>query len=157
MRVRIRLRRVDPGAGSPDSAGMDASRDRWRRRGWSRLRAAAGHQLAGIREGLGHDAAIREVSIAVIALCVLALLLPVARLEKLLLVVATLQVAMLEYVNSAIESVVDRVSTDPHPLARNAKDFASVAVGLSALIAIACWVTIGGPLLLAWLGLASGR
>jgi diacylglycerol kinase (ATP) len=130
----------------------DKSRERWRRRGVRRLLAAVRHQLAGLREGLLHDAAIREVSVVVVALCLGALWLPVARVEKLLLVVATMQVAVLEYVNSAIEATVDRVSTDPHPLARIAKDFGSVAVGGSALIAFVCWATIAGPLLLARLG-----
>jgi diacylglycerol kinase (ATP) len=125
------------------------ARDRWRRRGLSRLLAAARHQVQGVRQGLLHDAAIRQVSVAVIVLCIVALVLPVPRLEKLLLVASTLQVAMLEYVNSAIEATVDRISTDPHPLAGQAKDFASVAVALAALIAGACWLVIAGPLVLA--------
>ncbi|MGH8028485.1 MAG: diacylglycerol kinase, partial [Arenimonas sp.] len=93
------------------------------------------------------------VSIVVIALCVVALVLAVPRLEKLLLVASTLQVAMLEYVNSAIEATLDRISTEPHPLAKSAKDFASVAVALAAVIALSCWATIAGPLVVAWLEL----
>ena len=77
--------------------------------------------------------------------------LPVGTVERLLLVVTTLQVVLVEYLNSSIEAVVDRISTEHHPLAGHAKDLASVAVGLAVLIAGICWIVVTGPLLLAWL------
>ena len=119
--------------------------------GFARLLKAARHDYAGISHALRHDPAIRQVSVAVLAGVGVAAWLPVGTVEKLLLVVTTLQVVVMEYVNSAIEAVVDRISTEHHPLAGHAKDLASVAVGLAVLVAGICWIVIAGPLLLAWL------
>jgi diacylglycerol kinase (ATP) len=119
----------------------------WRSRGLRRLFRAIGHQWSGIRHGLREDAAIRQVSAAWLVLTIVALCLPVSRIERLLLLVAPLLVVMAEYLNSAIETVVDRISLDPHPLAGRAKDLASVAVALAALICLLCWAMIAGPLL----------
>jgi diacylglycerol kinase (ATP) len=120
--------------------------------GLARLAKAARHDYAGITHALRHDPAIREVSIAVLVGVVIAAFLPVGSLEKLLLVVTTLQVVLVEYINSSIEAVVDRISTEQHPLAGHAKDLASVAVGLAVLVAGICWIVIAGPLVLSWVG-----
>jgi len=60
-------------------------------------------------------------------------------------------VVVVEFLNSAIEAVVDRVSTEIHPLAGQAKDMGSAAVGLAVLMSGLCWVVIAGPPLLRWL------
>lgn len=78
---------------------------------------------------------------------VVALLLPVAALHKLLLIAVFVHVLVVELLNSAIEAVVDRVSLEQHPLAKNAKDFGSAAVFLSVTLALATWGVIVWPLL----------
>jgi diacylglycerol kinase (ATP) len=120
--------------------------------GFARLLKAGRHDYAGISHALRHDPAIRQVSVAVLAGVGVAAFLPVGTIEKLLLVVTTLQVVLVEYLNSSIEAVVDRISTEDHPLAGHAKDLASVAVGLAVLVAGICWIVVAGPPLLAWLG-----
>ncbi|MBH9578604.1 diacylglycerol kinase [Inhella proteolytica] len=131
---------------------MSASTDPgWKSRGFTRIAQAARHQSAGIWRGLRHDPATGEVSIACWVLCIVALLLPVPRIEHLLLVLSLLLVVLVEYLNSAIEAAVDRVSLEPHPLSRDAKDYASVAVGLAALMALLCWLVIAGPVFAVWM------
>ncbi len=76
---------------------------------------------------------------------------PVDRLEKLLLILPLLLVALVEYLNSAIEAVVDRVSLDDHPLSKVAKDYASVAVGIAVVMSMVSWVFVLGPLVLGFL------
>jgi diacylglycerol kinase (ATP) len=51
-------------------------------------------------------------------------------------------VMIVEILNSAIETVVDRVSTDKHKLSGRAKDYGSFAVLMTILIATATWLTI---------------
>jgi diacylglycerol kinase (ATP) len=114
----------------------------WKSSGIRRLLSAPRYQLEGIRHGLRNDPAIRQVSIVVFVLCLLALFLPVARIEKLLLILPLLLVALVEYLNSAIEAVVDRVSPDHHPLSKVAKDYASVAVGIAVVMSLASWAAI---------------
>lgn len=125
----------------------------WKSSGLPRLRKAARHQLDGMKHGLLHDSAIRQVSIAVFLLCLLAFCMPVTRLETLLLILPLLLVALVEYLNSAIEAVVDRVSLDHHPLSRIAKDYASVAVAIAVGMAVLSWAVILGPLCLRLLGI----
>jgi diacylglycerol kinase (ATP) len=107
----------------------------WKSTGFERLRRAADHQPAGIRCGLRHDPAIRQVSIAVAFLVAVACVLPVSRVERLPLILPVMQVGVFEYLNSAIEACVDRISLEPHPLSRQAKDYASVAVAGTVLMA----------------------
>jgi diacylglycerol kinase (ATP) len=89
--------------------------------------------------------------VACVALAVAAAFLPVARVEKLLLILSVLLIVLVEYINSALEATVDRISLEPHPLSKNAKDFGSVAVAIAVIMAGLCWLTIAGPVLLSWL------
>lgn len=111
---------------------MAHARHPWKTSGLARLMRAARHQWDGIRHGLLADAAIRQGSVASWLLMGVAVLLPVPRLERLLLVLSVLLVVMMEYVNSAIEAVVDRISLEIHPQSKIAKDLASVAVTATA-------------------------
>lgn len=115
---------------------------RWKRRGFDRLRSALRHQFDGIRHALRHDAAIRQVSLVCGALSLVALCLPIPAMSRVQLVSATLMVVVAEYLNSAIEAAVDRISLDAHPLSKQAKDLGSVAVGLTALIALVSWAAV---------------
>lgn len=151
---RAGQRRIDVPRGIFYSNAMVASGPDWKTAGLRRLLNAARHQRDGIRHGLVHDPAIRQVSIACWLFTAVALFMPVGAIEKLLLILPLLLVVILEYVNSAIEAVVDRVSTGIHPLSKIAKDYASVAVALSVLVVAISWGVILGSL--AWRWLATG-
>jgi diacylglycerol kinase (ATP) len=106
---------------------------------------------SGFLHGLRHEAAIREVVIGVGILIAVSTALPLSRLEHLILVLATTQVVVAEFLNSAVETAVDRISTEDHHLSGLAKDYANVAVVLTVLFAGLAWLVIAGPLLLEWL------
>jgi diacylglycerol kinase (ATP) len=118
-----------------------------KRSGFARLRAALGHQRDGLRHAWECDPAVRQVSLAVLVLVVVAAFLPVSAIERVLLIYSVTQVLVVELVNSSIEATVDRISEDLHPLSKVAKDYASLAVGLSALLAMSVWVGIVFPML----------
>lgn len=48
-----------------------------------------------------------------------------------------------ELLNSAVENVVDLVTTDMHPLAKSAKDIGATAVLFAVILHLSCWVIIG--------------
>jgi diacylglycerol kinase (ATP) len=123
----------------------------WKSSGLRRILKAGRHQLDGVRHAVENDPAIRQVSLVVFILCSVAFFMPVDRLEKLLLILPLLLVALVEYLNSAIEAVVDRVSLDDHPLSKVAKDYASVAVGIAVVMSMVSWVFVLGPLVLGFL------
>lgn len=114
--------------------------------GFKRIFSAFFYSIDGLRTAWRCEHAFRqEVMIAVPGILV-ALLLPVSRLEKLALIGVLLLVLVVELLNSAVEAVVDRVSLDQHALSKNAKDLGSAAVLLSFLFALITWGVVLFPL-----------
>jgi diacylglycerol kinase len=70
------------------------------------------------------------------------------------LLVAVALVWMAEFINSALEAIVDLASPGRHPLARVGKDVGAAAVLIAALSAAAVGLIIFVPPLLARLGLS---
>jgi diacylglycerol kinase (ATP) len=118
------------------------------RGGVKRIYAAFLYSFGGLRTAWKTEHAFRQELMAAIPAAVVALLLPVSRVEKLALIAVLLLILIVEMINSAIEAVVDRVSFERHPLSKNAKDFGSAAVLLSLLLAVATWGVIVLPLFL---------
>jgi diacylglycerol kinase (ATP) len=114
--------------------------------GLKRIASAVAYSIAGLRTAWKHEHAFRQELLVVLPGIVVALLLPVARMEKLALIAALLLVLIVELLNSAIEAVVDRVSLEHHPLSKNAKDLGSAAVMLSFVLAAITWGVIVYPL-----------
>lgn len=77
------------------------------------------------------------------------LLLGIKRSEALLLFVAITFVIITELFNTAVEAVVDMMTTTFHPKAKVAKDVAAGAVFLAAGLAIAVGLTVFAPYILA--------
>ena len=65
-----------------------------------------------------------------------------SEVERVLLIVPIFIVLIVEMLNSAIESVVDRISMERHELSGFAKDVASAAVLLSLIIFLVTWFII---------------
>lgn len=94
-----------------------------------------------------HNARIHAaVSIAV---CAAGFWLGLDRMEWCWIVLAVMAVWTTEGLNSALESLANAVSTDPHPSLRRAKDMAAGAVLIAAVGAAAIGTLILGPHLLA--------
>lgn len=82
------------------------------------------------------------VSIAVFAL---SLWLRLSRHEWAIILLTVMSVWMAEFLNTAIEAVVDLSSPEHHPLAKAAKDIAAAAVLVGALGAVLIGLLILGP------------
>ena len=122
--------------------------------GFRRLVNACSYSAAGLRHALKREAAIREELIACVVLIPLAVLLPVPAVERLLIILSMLLVVLTEFLNSAIEAAIDRISLDRHPLSGQAKDLGSAAVAVALLMSALCWIVIAGPVAMRWLGFA---
>ena len=96
------------------------------------------------------ETAIHQELLACIVLIPAAVLLPVPALERLLLVLSMLLVVLIEFLNSAIEAAIDRISLDRHPLSGQAKDLGSAAVAMALLMSAVCWIVIAGPVVVRW-------
>ena len=100
------------------------------------------YSLRGLAAAVRDEKAFRtEIALALAAL-VTVFFLDVSRLERAVMIYAVLNVLVAELVNTAVEAVVDRVSTERHPLSAKAKDVASAVVFVSIAAAAAVWAVI---------------
>ena len=86
----------------------------------------------------------------------LGLVLGLGRLEWAILVLTVGLVWMAEFVNTALEAVVDLASPDLHPLAKVGKDVAAAAVLVGACTAVVVGLLVLGPPLWARIGVLFG-
>jgi diacylglycerol kinase (ATP) len=111
-----------------------------KRRGLQRVWYATGYSLKGLRAGW-HEPAFRQELLLSMVLIPLALVFSRQWLEAVALIGAVVLVMITELLNTAVESVVDRVGPDWHELSGRAKDMGSAAVLLSLLLCGGVWVT----------------
>lgn len=110
--------------------------------GINRILYALRYSIQGLIACWRHESAFRqEAAVCLIAVPV-GLALGGTGVERALLVAGVLLVPITELLNTAIETVVDRVDDGPHPLAGRAKDIGSAAVLLSLVVAVVIWVCI---------------
>ena len=107
--------------------------------GFTRLMNASKWSFEGMQACFKTEQAFRQEVYILIVLGPLGLWLGDGAVEKILLLGSILLVMIVELLNSAIEALVDRVSTEIHPLSKVAKDTASAAVLLSLTIAVLTW------------------
>jgi len=68
---------------------------------------------------------------------------PFEFIYKLILIITYFMIMIAELLNSAVENVVDLVTTEIHPLAKAAKDIGATAVLFTVILHIICWLLIG--------------
>ena len=116
--------------------------------GFARVVAAWRHSLDGLAAAWRTEGAFRQEVILAAILIPVAFLIPVPVLHRGLLVASVLMVIVVELLNSAMESAVDRISLDRHPLAKKAKDTGSAAVLVAILVAMIVWAAVLFPFVL---------
>lgn len=107
--------------------------------GLQRVLQALVYSVDGLKAAFVHEAAFRQELFLAAGLLVVAVVLPVSLLHTALLIGAVLLVLITELLNSALETIVDRVSLDRHELSKRAKDIGSAAVFLSLVNCLVIW------------------
>lgn len=114
--------------------------------GLARLWYATRYSLQGIRAAYRSEAAFRqELALAALLIplaVVLAALSPVTWTQCALLIASVLLILLVELINSAIESVVDRISGERHALSKRAKDAGSAAVLVTLVTCAVVWTLV---------------
>ena len=105
---------------------------------WKALHYSADGLIATFR----NETAFRLELIMAGVLIPIALILPLKGIEKVILIGSVLLVLVVELLNTAVESVVDRVSEETHHLSKRAKDAGSAAVFISLVILGITWFTL---------------
>ncbi|MFM6992347.1 MAG: diacylglycerol kinase [Rhodoferax sp.] len=109
------------------------------RTGLNRVWHAFGYSLAGLRAGWG-ETAFRQECLAAFVLVPLAFWLGRSWVEVALLAGSVLLLMVVELLNTAIETAIDRVGPEWHDLSKRAKDMGSAAVLLSLLVCAGIWL-----------------
>ncbi|MEW8139564.1 MAG: diacylglycerol kinase [Candidatus Thiodiazotropha endolucinida] len=110
--------------------------------GIRRLANALGWSMKGLTATFEHEEAFRQEVYLLVLLAPLGFWLGNDGVERALLVAPLLIVLIVELINSAIESVVDRISDEKHKLSGRAKDQGSAAVLISLLLVVLCWGSV---------------
>ena len=117
-------------------------------RGLTRAWHAAKNSWCGLVYAFLEESAFRQELTLFVLLTPVAFFLPIAHLDKALLVSSLILVLVVELLNSSVEAAIDRISFEHHDLSKRAKDFGSAAVMLALLIAVLLWSATCIPLAL---------
>lgn len=107
--------------------------------GITRLIKATGYSIAGLKAAWQEEAAFRQEVLLSIVMIPAAFWVGETAVQRILLIASVFIVLITEILNSAVEAVVDRIGSDPHPLSGRAKDMGSAAVMLSLINVAIVW------------------
>jgi diacylglycerol kinase (ATP) len=107
--------------------------------GLKRLWRATGYSIAGLKAAWRNEAAFRQECFAAAVLLPAAFFLGSDALERALLIFSLLMILVVELINSALESAIDRIGPERHELSGRAKNLGSAAVMLSLVGAVVVW------------------
>jgi diacylglycerol kinase (ATP) len=110
--------------------------------GLRRIVNATLFSMAGLRAAWRYEAAFRQELLLCVFLVPTGLWLGQTVLERALLIGSCFFVLIVELLNSAIETVIDRTGLEPDPLSGRAKDLGAAAVLLSLVLVLLVWASI---------------
>ena len=110
--------------------------------GITRIINAAGYSWLGFKAAYKYESAFRQELWLAIILIPAGIYLGETLIDKAILVCSVLFVLVVELLNSALESVVDRIGDEHHELSGRAKDMGSSAVFLAITITIIIWLAV---------------
>jgi diacylglycerol kinase (ATP) len=111
-------------------------------RGFKRLTNAFFYSMAGFKAAWKNEEAFRQEIIVGIIFVPAGFFIGETGTQKAILIGSYLIIPLVELLNSAIESVVDRVGMEKHELSGRAKDIGSASVFLSICTTFIIWVLI---------------
>lgn len=98
------------------------------------------YALDGLFHAIRTESSFRLELLAALFIVPAVFLLDFELWQKTALLCTAFLVLIVELLNSAIENVVDLVTKEIHPLAKNAKDIGATAVMFSITLHLLCWV-----------------
>jgi diacylglycerol kinase (ATP) len=97
--------------------------------------------MSGLRAAIGERAFSQETLLSAVLLPS-SFFLTSDGVERALMIASVLLVLVVELLNSAVESAIDRISVERHPLSKKAKDLGSAAVLIALVNVAAVWACV---------------
>ena len=111
-------------------------------RGLRRLINAARWSMKGFRSTFKNEEAFRQELLLLVILAPIGYWVGENGVEQALLIGSLLFLLIVELLNSAVESAVDRIGPEQHELSGRAKDQGSAAVFVAVTLVIVTWLLI---------------
>ena len=116
--------------------------------GKSKFSVSVGHALDGIEYAIDHERNVKIEILFGIMVSIAGVFFHITVMEWLVILLTIAMVITLEFVNTAIERVVDLVTVDYKELAKSAKDVAAGAVLFMSLFSVIIGIVIFLPRIL---------
>lgn len=113
--------------------------------GKSKFSVSVGHAIDGIEYAVNHERNVKIEMLFGILVSIAGFLFHISIFEWLVILLTIAMVITLEFINTAIERVVDLVTTDYKELAKSAKDVAAGAVLFMSLFSVIIGIVIFLP------------
>jgi len=113
-----------------------------KKKGFNRLFYSIKNSLSGLADAWLTESSFRQLFMVVTVLLVVALCVDVSTVDRLFLVSSCFLLLVVELLNTAIESAIDRVSLELHPLSKRAKDMGGAAQLVTMLMTVTIWAMI---------------
>jgi diacylglycerol kinase (ATP) len=110
--------------------------------GFTRLIKATGNSIRGIKACWSHEAAFRQDAVLCLILFGLSFFVAASTTQWLVLIAPLFLLLIVELLNSAVETTVDRIGREHHEMSGRAKDIASAAVMLCLFLIATTWGAI---------------
>ena len=123
---------------SPPAIAREAVTAQKQRKGLTRMLHAFGYSLEGLRTGWA-ETAFRQEALAALVLVPASFWVGRHWTEVAVLALVVVLVLVVELLNTAVESAIDRIGPEWHDLSKRAKDVGSAAVLLSLVLCVCVW------------------
>ncbi|MBQ6736657.1 MAG: diacylglycerol kinase [Alphaproteobacteria bacterium] len=110
--------------------------------GLRRIFRAFQHSIDGIIATFRSEPAFRQDIILCVLAAVLSCFLDVSTMSRIIMLFSLSFIIIAELVNTALETIIDRISPDKHPLSKKAKDIGSAIVMITIICVCALWVAL---------------
>ncbi|MGL4667542.1 MAG: diacylglycerol kinase [Saezia sp.] len=110
--------------------------------GWKRMFTTIGYSTLGFKAAWKYEESFRQQFFVFLLGLPLSFFLARSWVECVLLLGSLVLILIVELLNSALETIVDRISTDFHELSGRAKDLGSAAAMLIMVMASFIWGTL---------------
>ena len=111
-------------------------------KGLKRILKAFVYSYSGFISSYKSEIAFRQDILFFIIFSIILFFIPVNHIEKILMFFSLIFIIIMELVNTAIETIIDRISNDYHELSKKAKDIGSCLVLISFINMIFTWILI---------------
>ncbi|MCQ2734360.1 MAG: diacylglycerol kinase [Alphaproteobacteria bacterium] len=109
--------------------------------GIKRILKAFTYSYDGFKATFKSEAAFRQDIVFVIIMTIIALCFNMPAWQQARLIASLLIVLLAELINTAIETIIDRISEEYHELSKKAKDIGSLLVLISFIYVTLIWTT----------------